>query len=398
MAAGKPGGGARTLMKVFIAGIDGYLGWALAQYLAARGHDVAGMDDFSRRKWVEEVGSISAVPIEPIEARIEAAKRSYASKLQFIKGDLRNYDAVEKALAGFKPDAIVHLGQCPSAAYSMIDHAHAASVQLSNVASTLSLIYAVRAICPDAHIVKLGTMGEYGTPGLDIPEGDFEVTFRGRTAVLPFPRQAGSWYHLSKVHDSHNLAFASRVWNLAVTDLMQGVVYGAGVDGLMPMRGALATRLDFDAVFGTVVHRFCAQAATGMPLTIYGGGTQTRGFISLTDSIHCMTLTLENPAPRGEYRVFNQLSEVHSVLGIAEAVAARAKTRGLAVSVRHLPNPRVEAENHYYQPDSEKLRALGFAPSVLLPEEIDRILDACLASVDRINSARHAMEPRIRWN
>ena len=235
-------------------------------------------------------------------------------------------------------------------------------VQNSNLVSTLNLIYAIREACPEAHFVKLGTMGEYGTPGIDITEGEFEITFRGRSAVLPFPRQANSWYHLSKVHDSHNLAFAARTWGLAITDLMQGVVYGASVRGLELTEPQLATRLDFDSVFGTVVHRFCAQAVIGKPLSIYGKGGQRRGFIALTDSVRCMTLSLENPSQPGEYRVFNQISQVCSILDIAKTVREQAIKKAIEVNFDTIKNPRTEAEEHYYQPDAHKLQALGFIP------------------------------------
>ena len=384
-------------MRVFIAGIDGYLGWALAQHLLQRGHEVAGVDNLARRIWVEEVGSCSAVAIAPIEERIKAAGDVYGHKPLFSLIDLCDFSELRRALHSFKPDAVVHLGQCPSAPYSMIDQAHAVFVQNSNLVSTLNLIYAIRETCPQAHLIKLGTMGEYGTPGIDIPEGEFEVTFRGRTAVLPFPRQANSWYHLSKVHDSHNLVFAARTWGLAITDLMQGVVYGASVRGIPLMEPRLATRLDFDSVFGTVVHRFCAQAVIGMPLSLYGGGGQSRGFIALTDSVRCMTLSLENPPQPGEYRVFNQISQVFSILDIAKTVREVAAKKDIEVNFELIANPRTEAEQHYYQPDAHKLRALGFLPSITLCQEVDCLLEIMATSRDRILCKQSVLAPKISW-
>ncbi len=383
-------------MKVFIAGMDGYLGWALTQHLLQGGHEVAGADNMARRRWVEEVGSWSAVCTAPIQERIKAAGEAYGRRPTFFELDLSDYSELLKALKSFKPDAVVHLGQCPSAPYSMIDQAHAVFVQNSNVVSTLNLIYAVREACPAAHLVKLGTMGEYGTPGIDIPEGEFEITFRGRSAVLPFPRQANSWYHLSKVHDSHNLAFAARTWGLAITDLMQGVVYGASVCGL-PTEPLLATRLDFDSVFGTVVHRFCAQAVIGLPLSIYGKGGQRRGMIALTDSVRCMTLSLENPPRSGEYRVFNQISQVYSIHEVAETVQKVACTKGIKVDFNTIENPRTEAEEHYYHPDAQKLRALGFLPSVTLHQEVHSLLDTMAASKDRILRKQSILAPKVTW-
>jgi UDP-sulfoquinovose synthase len=384
-------------MKVFIAGIDGYLGWALAQSLLQRGHEVAGADNMARRSWVEEIGSWSAVPIAPIQERIRMAGKIYGHEPLFSSIDLCDFLELRKVLHFFKPDAVVHLGQCPSAPYSMIDQAHAVFVQNSNLVSTLNLIYAIREACPEAHFVKLGTMGEYGTPGIDIPEGEFEITFRGRSAVLPFPRQANSWYHLSKVHDSHNLAFAARIWGLAITDLMQGVVYGASVRGLELTGPQLATRLDFDSVFGTVVHRFCAQAVIGKPLSIYGKGGQRRGFIALTDSVRCMTVSLENPPQPGEYRVFNQISQVCSILDIAKTVREQATKKGIEVNFDTIKNPRTEAEEHYYQPDAHKLRALGFVPLVHLCQEVDCLLDVMAASNDRIRCKQSVLAPKIPW-
>jgi UDP-sulfoquinovose synthase len=384
-------------MRVFIAGIDGYLGWALAQHLLQRGYEVAGADNFARRAWVDEVGSWSAVATAPMQERIKAAREVYGHGPMFFAIDLSDYSEVQDALCSFRPDAVVHLGQCPSAPYSMIDQAHAAFVQNSNLTSTLNLIYAIREICPGAHLVKLGTMGEYGTPEIDIPEGEFEISYRGRSATLPFPRQANSWYHLSKVHDSHNLAFAARTWGLAVTDLMQGIVYGSSVHELLVTDQRLATRLDFDAVFGTVVHRFCAQAVIGMPLSIYGNGGQRRGFIALTDSVRCLTLSVDNPPQRGEYRVFNQISQVFSILEIAETVREASEARGLAVKFDHIPNPRTELEEHYYQPDVHKLSALGFLPSITLCQEVNYLLDTMAAARNRILCKRSILVPKITW-
>jgi UDP-sulfoquinovose synthase len=329
--------------------------------------------------------------------RLLAVREVLGKDLTFCELNLCEYDRVSEALRESPPDAVVHLGQCPSAPYSMIDQCHAVAVQQSNVVSTLNLIYAIRENCPEAHLVKLGTMGEYGTPDLDIPEGDFEVVYRGRSAVLPFPRQAGSWYHLSKVHDSHNLAFAVRLWGLAVTDLMQGVVYGSSVRPGQSLDPRLATRLDFDAVFGTVVHRFCAQAVIGLPLSVYGRGTQRRGFISLTDSIKCIAITLESPPQPGEYRVFNQISDVHSILEVAQAVEQEGARRGVEVKTRHCGNPRVEAEQHYYQPAAEKLRSLGFRPSVSLREEVHCLWDAFARTRDRIECRRPILEAQVKW-
>lgn len=345
-------------MRVLVAGVDGYLGWTIAQHLAERGHSIVGADALLRRRWVEEMGSISAIPIASIEDRLVAFREKFGRDLDFFSCDFCDYATVERVLKASMPDAVVHLAECPSAPYSMLDVAHARYVQVNNVTSTLNILYAMHAVCPSSHLVKLGSMGEYGTPNLDIPEGFFDVDYRGRRERLSFPRQATSWYHWSKVFDSHNVQFACQLWGMRATDIMQGVVYGTHA----PNDLRLATRLDFDDAFGTVVHRFCCQAIAGRPLTQYGSGTQRRGLLSLADSMQCLTISIENPPSEGEYRVFNQLREVLSVNEIALKVRQAARTLGLEVAIEPIVNPRYEAEEHYYNPEAVRLRELGFVP------------------------------------
>jgi UDP-sulfoquinovose synthase len=201
-------------MRVWIAGIDGYLGWPLAQYLTARGHQVAGADLLLRRQWVEEVGSISALPVYSHEERLQAFQERYGKTLNSQVADLCDYAFVRDALAEFQPDAIVHVGQMPSAPFSMLDQSHSVWTQQNNITSNLNLLWAMREVCPDAHLVKLGTMGEYGTPNVDIPEGFFEIEYRGRKDRLPFPRQAGSYYHLSIESGACARLTLCRVWCL----------------------------------------------------------------------------------------------------------------------------------------------------------------------------------------
>src|SRR5438093_4082562 len=274
-------------MRVFIAGVDGYLGWPLSMYLTVRGHEVAGADCYYRRDWVQEMGSQSATPIVRMTERLEAFREKFGKNLQFFKGDLTDYNFVENIFKHFQPEVVVHLGQMPSAPYSMIDVKHAVWTQTNNITGNLNLLYAIHDLARGAHLVKLGTMGEYGTPGIDIPEGYFEIEYRGRRARLPFPRQAGSWYHQSKVHDSNNVMMACRLWGLRATDIMQGVVFGTRIDE-MGDDERLLTRLDFDQCFGTVINRFSCQAAIGEPISPYGKGHQKRGFLPLRDSIQCL--------------------------------------------------------------------------------------------------------------
>lgn len=384
-------------MRVFIPGIDGYLGWSLAQHLAARGHEIAGADMFLRRKWVEEMGSWSAIPISPFPERLDAFQERFGRRLTFWEGDLRDYNFVEEIFQDFEPEAIVHLGECPSAPYSMVDRDHAVFVQTSNIVTTFNLLFAIRDVTPDAHLLKLGTMGEYGTPNVDIPEGFFEVEYNGRSDRLPFPRQAGSWYHWSKVHGSNNVMFACKIWGLRATDVMQGVVFGTRIDG-QPDDERLRTRLDFDQAFGTAINRFCCEAVVGHPLTPFGKGRQKRGFLPLRDSMQCLRLALENPPRAGEYRVFNQFDEVYDITELALKVQLVAGGRGLAVEVRHLENPRKELEEHHYNPEHQHLRDLGYTPAHDVEGEIRLMLEDLLQHRDRIEAKIGVLIPDVRWD
>jgi UDP-sulfoquinovose synthase len=384
-------------MKVFIAGVDGYLGWPLALYLAARGHEVAGGDDFSRRRRVEEMGSHSATPIGTMEERLKAFQRKTGRGLEFIEGDMTDFDYVRSFFQSFAPDAIVHLAEMPSAPYSMIDVHHCNATHRNNIIGTLNVLHAMRDVCPQAHLVKLGTMGEYGTPNVDIPEGFFELTYRGRKDRLPFPRQANSWYHQTKVHDSHNILMACRIWDLRSTDIMQGVVYAIRIPE-MDGDEALLTRFDFDQCFGTAINRFCVQAVLGVPITLYGKGQQKRGFLPLCDSMRCLALAIENPPVKGQYRVFNQFEEVHSLAGIAQEVKRVAGNRGLPVEVVHVENPRLESEDHYYNPDHDHLRNLGYVPTNDLGGQLELMFDDLLRYRDRIEQRARSIVPDIRWD
>lgn len=384
-------------MRIFICGVDGYLGWSLAQHLTQRGHEVAGADTFFRRKWVEEMGSWSATPIAEMKDRLPAFKEHLGKPLQFWEGDLREYSFVERVFKEFQPEAVVHFGECPSAPYSMIDVDHTVFVQTNNVVGTLNILHAMRDIRPDAHLLKLGTMGEYGTPNVDIPEGFFEVDFRGRRVNLPFPRQAGSWYHWSKVHGSNNIMFGCKIWNLRATDVMQGVVFGTHIDA-MGKDEKMLSRLDFDQAFGTAINRFCCQAVIGHPLTPFGKGHQLRGFLPLRDSMQCLTLALENPPKKGEYRVFNQFEEIYDITELALKVKRVAGALGLEVVVNNLENPRNEMEEHYYQADHQHLLDLGYKPTHDVEAEIRAMVSDLIKYRARIEAKRDSLIPDVRWD
>lgn len=384
-------------MRVFIAGIDGYLGFPLAIYLSARGHEVAGADLLLRREWVAEVGGLSALPIASREDRLSAYQAAFGRELDFRVGDLTDYGFVKGFFQEFQPQAVVHLGQMPSAPYSMIDQAHCVWTQRNNVVNNLNILWAIKEAAPAAHLIKLGTMGEYGTPALDIPEGFFEVEFRGRQDRLPFPRQAGSWYHQSKVHDSHNTLFASKIWGIRATDIMQGVVFGARIEA-MGDDLRLRTRLDFDQCFGTAINRFCCQAVIGHPLTLFGLGKQTRGFLPLADAMTCLGLALENPPQAGEYRVFNQFENAYSISELAFLVKVVAADIGLPVEIRRYDNPRMEMEDHYYNPDRQHLLDLGYQPTRDIKSVIKAMLLDLLEHRERIEAHADALIPDIRWD
>ncbi len=390
-----------VITRVLIAGIDGYLGWPLAQYLAVRGHEVSGIDAGFRRDWVAEMGGRSALPVASVEARLDAFAAAHGGRPHVVDGDLTSRAVVYRLFEEVQPEAVVHLGECPSAPYSMMDADHATWVQRNNIEGTMNVLYAMRYLAPDAHLVKLGTMGEYGTPNLDIPEGFFEVEYRGRRDRLPFPRQAGSWYHWSKVHDSNNVMFACRIFGLRATDVMQGVVYGTrflGGAADHPGDPALHTRLDFDQAFGTALNRFCCQSVIGEPLTLFGLGRQRRGFLPICDSMQCLTLAVDNPPEAGEYRVFNQFEETYTIAELAAKVAAVADDLGLDPRIRRIENPRKELEEHYYNPDHDHLPALGYQPTRDMESELRAMLEDLLPHRERIAATRDVLIPDIRWD
>lgn len=374
-------------MRILILGGDGYLGWPTAMYLARRGHTVAVLDNFAKRRWEIELNVEPLMPIHTLQDRVSVWQELTGKSIELFVGDLRNYGSVESALARFRPEGIVHYGEQPSAPYSMIDHNRAVFTQVNNVGGTLNLLWAMKRLVPDCHLVKLGTMGEYGTPNIDIEEGFIEIHHKGRSDVMPFPCQPGSFYHLSKVHDSHNIRFACRVWKLASTDLNQGVVYGIETDET-EIDERLATSFHYDDVFGTALNRFSVQAVAGIPLTVYGKGGQKRGYLNIRDTLRCVELAITNPAKPGEYRVFNQFTETFTVSQLAELVAKQSKALGLQVQINHLENPRVEMEDHYYNPTHTKLLDLGLEPHYLSDVLINSV-------IKRIEKFKHRIKPQI---
>ncbi|MEH2331935.1 NAD-dependent epimerase/dehydratase family protein [Nostoc sp.] len=382
-------------MKVLVIGGDGYCGWATALYLSNRGYEVGILDSLVRRHWDNELGVETLTPIALIQQRLQRWQDLTGKSIDLFIGDITNYEFLQRTLHQFQPNALVHFGEQRSAPFSMIDREHAVLTQVNNVVGTLNLLYAMREDFPDCHLVKLGTMGEYGTPNIDIEEGYITIEHNGRKDTLPYPKQPGSMYHLSKVHDSHNIHFACRIWGLRATDLNQGVVYGVlteetGIDEL------LINRLDYDGVFGTALNRFCIQAVIGHPLTVYGKGGQTRGFLDIRDTVRCVELAIANPAQSGEFRVFNQFTEQFSVGDLALMVKKAGNAIGLNVEINHLDNPRVEKEEHYFNAKNTKLLDLGLQPHLLSDSLLDSLLNFAIKYQTRVDHKQ--ILPKVSWH
>jgi UDP-sulfoquinovose synthase len=381
-------------MKIGVLGGDGYCGWATALHLSAKGHSVAIVDNFARRQWDHELGVQTLTPVRPLSERLRIWQQLTGKSIELFVGDVTAYDFLASTIKAFEPEAVIHFAEQRAAPYSMIDRKHAVFTQVNNVVGTLNLLFALRELQPECHLVKLGTMGEYGTPNIDIEEGYIDIEHNGRKDTLPFPKQPGSFYHLSKVHDSHNMMFACKIWKLRATDLNQGVVYGTTTDETL-YDDALINRFDYDEVFGTVLNRFCAQAAVGHPLTVYGQGGQTRGFLDIRDTVRCVELACLYPAAPGECRVFNQFTEQFSVLEIAELVKAAGNKLGLDVEIDRIADPRVESEQHYYNAKHSRLLDLGLKPHFLSDSLLDSLMNIALRYRDRIDVSMFL--PQVDW-
>ena len=381
--------------RVLILGGDGYLGWPTAMHFSNRGYPVAVVDNLSKRVWEAECDAVPLWHVPTLQRRARIWEKKTGRNIKTYIGDIAtNPRFAYSVLEEFKPDAIIHYAEQPSAPYSMHGRGKAMFTQINNVSGTLNILFAMRKFCPSAHLVKLGTMGEYGTPNIDIEEGWIEINHKGRKDRMQFPKQAGSFYHLSKVHDSHNIEFACRVWGIRATDLNQGVVYGIDTDET-GINSELLTSFHYDQVFGTALNRFCVQAVAGIPLTVYGKGGQKRGFLNIRDTLKCVNIAVNNPPKPGEFRVFNQFTEVFSVLGLAQIVKKASELLGTKVKIDHISNPRVEKEEHYYNPSNESLLKLGLKPILLSQELVDSILLKIRESKHLID--KEIVMPTIKW-
>ncbi|XP_068663419.1 UDP-sulfoquinovose synthase, chloroplastic-like [Aristolochia californica] len=380
--------------RVMVIGGDGYCGWATALHLSNKSYEVAIVDSLIRRQFDHQLGLDSLTPIASIHDRIQRWKSVTGKSIKLYIGDICDFEFLSETMKSFEPDSVVHFGEQRSAPYSMIDHSRAVFTQKNNVIGTLNVLFAIKEFSAECHLVKLGTMGEYGTPNIDIEEGYITITHNGRTDTLPYPKQASSFYHLSKVHDSNNIAFTCKAWGIRATDLNQGVVYGVRTDET-EMHEELCNRFDYDGVFGTALNRFCVQAAVGHPLTVYGKGGQTRGYLDIRDTVQCVELAISNPAKPGEFRVFNQFTEQFSVNELARLVTKAGEKLGLEVRTVSVPNPRVEAEEHYYNAKHTKLIELGLQPHLLSDSLLDSLLNFAIRFKNRVNQKQ--IMPNVSW-
>lgn len=391
----------RQLMahRVLILGGDGYLGWPTAMHFSAAGYEVAIVDNCAKRVWEEEIkpGSAPLWSIPKFNERIKIWKKATDKDMDWYICDVAENDRyLFKIMSELRPETVIHYAEQPSAPYSMYSLEKAVKTQRNNVIGTLNVLFAMKKFVPDAHLVKLGTMGEYGTPNIEIEEGWLTVDYKGRKDTVLYPKRPGSFYHLSKVHDSHNIEFVCRVWGIKATDLNQGVVYGIETD-CTKLHPKLLTSFHYDDIFGTALNRFCVQAVAGIPLTVYGKGGQKRGFLNINDTLKCVKIAVDNPPRPGEFRVFNQFTEIFSVQELAETIQSAATKLGIAgVEISHLSNPRIEQEEHYYRASNASLLKLGLRPVKLSDELVNSMLTKILEAKDLIDTS--IIQPRVPWN
>jgi UDP-sulfoquinovose synthase len=382
-------------MRVLILGGDGYLGWPTAMAFCAAGHDVLVVDNYLRRKIAAETDSEALMPNPRLGERTEIYRQVAGREIAFVEGDCCDFDFLSDVVRNFEPDTVIHYAEQPSAPYSMIGYDEARRTLSNNLLATFNIIWAVLKHSPHCHIIKLGTMGEYGTPNIDIEEGWIEIDHKGRSDKFLFPRQAGSLYHTTKVLDTDLLWFYVRIYGLRVTDLMQGPVYGLSTDE-SDLDERLLPNFHYDDIFGTVVNRFLVQAIADIPLTVYGKGGQTRGYLNIRDTLQCIELAAANPPAKGELKIFNQFTETFSVQDLANRVQRVGNSVGLKVKIESIANPRKEQEEHYYKPAHSGLVDLGLKPNMMTDDVIAQMLDRIARYRNRIVVAR--VLPRVRWS
>ena len=382
-------------MKILILGADGYLGWPTVMYFSKKGYEVYAVDNLSKRKIETEYGVEPINLLKPFNERVKIWNKNQKNQIKYLVADLLNYKVLCEILEEFRPNTIIHYAEQPSAPYSMASREKAVFTQHNNVIGNLNLLFAMKKFCPSSHLIKLGTMGEYGTPNIDIEEGWLELEHKGRKDRVLFPKKPGSFYHLSKVHDSANIEFACRIWGLKCTDLNQGFVYGISTEEMELDYENLSTAFHYDSIFGTIINRFITQIACNKDMTVYGKGDQKRSYLNISDTINCVSIACENPPKNGEFRVFNQFTEFCSLNEIAKKIKNYADKNKIRSNITHIENPRIEDEDHYYNPTNTSLISLGLKPIIMDDNQIDKIFKLVKKNQNRINL--NTLDPNIKW-
>lgn len=381
-------------MRVIILGGDGYLGWPTAMDMAASGHEVWAVDNYLRRNIAQETQSEALLPTPNLNERAEIYEAETGKKINVVIGDCTDFRMMSDLFERVQPEAVIHYAEQPSAPYSMMGFDQARRTLDNNLQATFNTVWAVLEHAPDCHVIKLGTMGEYGTPNIDIEEGWIDIEHKGRQDKFLFPRAAGSLYHTTKVLDTDLLWFYVRTYGIRATDLMQGPVYGLHTDQTA-VNERLMPNFHYDDIFGTVLNRFLVQAVAGVPLTVYGKGGQTRGYLNLKDTLQCVDLAMNNPVDEGDLRILNQFTEQFSVNELAEKVERVGKASGLNVEVKNIDNPRKEREEHYYNPAHSGLTDLGLVPNHLTDDVVADMLETVKRYSNRIDTRK--VMPRVNW-
>jgi len=384
-------------MKILILGSDGYLGWPTTMHFANLGHEVFAVDNLSKRKIESEYGIEPINTVKFFQDRFKIWNKNQKNQINYLVTDLLNYKTLCEILSDFRPETIIHYAEQPSAPYSMANREKAVYTQYNNVIGNLNLLFAIKKYCPDSHLIKLGTMGEYGTPNIDIEEGWLKIKHNGREDRVLYPKKPGSFYHLSKVHDSANIEFACRIWGLKCTDLNQGFVYGITTKEIELDFENLSTSFHYDSIFGTIINRFITQMAIQKPMSVYGNGTQKRAFLNIQDTINCVQIASDNPAKKGEFRVFNQFTDFSSLNEMANKIKNYGDQNNLKPEISHVVNPRIEEEDHYYNPKNTSLISLGLKPIEFNENEIDKIFKVVKKNKDKINLETLDPENGIKW-
>lgn len=381
-------------MRILILGGDGYLGWPTSMALTMRGHEICAIDNYLRRNIARETNSEPLIACPNLTERAELFESTYGKKIRVEIFDCTDFRRLDRLVEDFRPEAVVHYAEQPSAPYSMMGFSEAQRTLLNNIGTTFNIVWAILKHVPECHLIKLGTMGEYGTPNIDIEEGWLDVEHLGRKQRFLYPRQAGSLYHTTKVLDTDLLWFYVRTYKMRVTDLMQGPVYGFN-SGESLADSRLIPHFHYDDIFGTVVNRFLVQAVAKVPLTVYGRGGQTRGYLNLRDTLQCIELAIRNPAAAGHLQILNQFTEQFTVNELAERIQAAAKKVGIRVDITSVQNPRAELEEHYYNAKHSALVELGLRPNFMSDDVLVEMLEWIRSHKNAIDVRK--ILPRVSW-